>query len=155
MGVTVVEELIELVRELIVRLARLFGLGQDVTPSDRQQFAGYDWLTLEQRHEVIGRAREYNAALNKFSFEGSRVSLSEAFNLPTGISPLQPAGPANTSGVIISVPWKETRRDGKVVIRRVDVQGEWNDRASDIRRKAQEAINEIIKNCDSRIDILL
>lgn len=149
------EELVELLRELIVHIARWIGLGRQISPADNKFFRDYPNITLEQRQFAIDKAIEYHKSLSAFS-QGTRdATIREAFGLPQSVHGLDKAGPALTSGVLVGVPWEITEKGKEPKIKVLTIQATWDDTLEDVRRKAREAIKKFLKDTDLVWRILL
>lgn len=149
------EELIEILRELIVHIARWIGIGKHISPTDNKFFADYPKLTLEQRKFAIDQAIQYHKSLSTFSQGAIDATLREAFGLPPSVHGLDKAGPALTSGVLVGVPWEITESGRQPKIKVLTVQATWEDTLDDVRRKAREAIREFLRDTDAKWHILL
>jgi hypothetical protein len=98
-------------------------------------------LSMPQREAVLSRAIEYNASLMRLSSQPDSHTVGQAFKQPITLQGLQIGGPAETSGVLVIVPW---RLAGDDQIHNLTIQARWDDTLRDIRRQANEAIKQFL-----------
>lgn len=142
-------------RSAVFRIAQRVSEGQILTASTDDAFIDAGETTISQRLELIALGKAQARGVESFINGGGELTYGKALGVPEGVKSGDVAGPADTSGGIVIVPWEKELIPGKKTFDKVRIWADWDDTIDDIRRKAREVIKKFLGNSDMPWRLLL